>query len=54
MVIIDIPSALLILPLELEIEKDTLLLVISYHMPGHLGTFLDRSKSKDCQHSPGF
>ena len=41
MIIIDICSVLEVLPVELEIEKDTLLLVIVYRVPGPLGTFID-------------
>ena len=36
--VIEIPSALEVLPIVLEIEKETILLVIVYCMPGPLGT----------------
>ena len=39
--VIQIPSVLEILPVVLEIEKETILLVIVYRMPGSLGTFID-------------
>ena len=39
--VIDIPSVLEILPIVLEIEKETFLLVIVYLMPGPLGSFID-------------
>ena len=38
--VIPIPSVLEILPVVLEIEKETILLVIVYRMPGSLGTFI--------------
>ena len=41
MIIIDVPSVLEVLPSVLEIEKETLLLVIVYRIPGPLGTFID-------------
>ena len=41
MIIIDIPSVLEVLPVILEIEQQTLLLVIVYCIPGPLGTFID-------------
>ena len=41
MIIIDIPSVLEVLLVVLEIEKETLLLIIVYHMPDPLGTFID-------------
>ena len=41
MIIIDIPSVLEVLPIVLEIERETLLLVIVYCMPGPLCTFID-------------
>ena len=41
MIIIDVPSVLEVLPVVLEIEKETLLLVIVYHILGPLGTFID-------------
>ena len=37
---IEIPSVLEVLPIVLEIEKETILLVIVYHMPGPLGSFI--------------
>ena len=40
MIIIDISSVLEVLPVALEIEKEILLLVIVYRVPGPLGTFL--------------
>ena len=39
MITIDIPSVLEVLPVVLEIEKETLLLVIVYRVPVALGTF---------------
>ena len=41
MIITDIPSVLEVLPVILEIEQQTLLLVIVYCIPGPLGTFID-------------
>ena len=41
MKIIGIPSVPEILPIVLEIEKDTYLLVIVHCMPGLLGSFID-------------
>ena len=41
MVIIDIPNVLDVLPVVLEIEEDTLLLVVVYCMSGPLGTLID-------------
>ena len=41
MIIIDNPRALELFPVVLEIEKETLLLVIVYHMPCPLGTATD-------------
>ena len=38
--VIEIPSALEVLPIVLEIEKETILLVIVYCMPGPLGLFM--------------
>ena len=41
-IITDIPSVLEVLPVVLEIEKETLLLVIVYYcMSGPLGTFIN-------------
>ena len=37
---IEIPSVLEVLPIVLEIEKETILLVIVYRMPGPLGSFI--------------
>ena len=39
--VIEIPSALEVLPIVLEIGKETILLVIVYHIPGLLGSFID-------------
>ena len=39
--VIEIPSVLEVLPIVLEIEKETILLVIVYRMPGPLGSFID-------------
>ena len=41
MIIIDIPRALEVFPVVLEIEKETLLLVIVYRISGSLVTFID-------------
>ena len=41
MIIIDIPSVLEALPVVVEIEKETLLLVIVYCIPGPFVTFVD-------------
>ena len=41
MIKIDIPIVLKVLPVVLKIEKQTLLLVIVYRMPGSHGTFID-------------
>ena len=41
MIIIDIPSVLEVLPVVVEIEKETLLLAIVYCIPGPFGTFVD-------------
>ena len=41
MIIIDIPSVLEVLSVVLEVERETLLLIIMYRMPGSLGTFID-------------
>ena len=38
--VIEIPSVLEVLPVVLEIEKETILLVIVYLMPGLLGSFI--------------
>ena len=43
MTIIDIPSVLEVLSVVLEIQKETLLFVIVYCMPGPLVTFIDHS-----------
>ena len=39
--VIGIPSVLVVLPIVLEIEKMTFLLVIVYRMLGSLGSFID-------------
>ena len=39
--VIEIPSVLEVLPIVLEIEKETFLLVIVYCIPGPLGSFVD-------------
>ena len=39
--VIEIPSVLEVLPIVLEIEKETILLVIVYRIPGSLGSFID-------------
>ena len=39
--VIDIPNFLEVLPIVLEIEKETFLVVIVYRMPVPLGSFLD-------------
>ena len=39
--VIEIPSVLEVLPIVLEIQKETILLVIVYRMPGFLGYFID-------------
>ena len=41
MTIIYIPSVLEVLPVVLEIKKETLLLRIMYHIPGPHGNFID-------------
>ena len=41
MIIIDIPRVLEVFPVVLELEKETLLLVIVYCIPGPLGTFIN-------------
>ena len=41
MIKIDIPIVLKVLPVVLKIEKQTLLLVKVYRMPGSHGTFID-------------
>ena len=41
MIIIDIPRVLEVFPVILELEKETLLLVIVYCIPGPLGTFIN-------------
>ena len=41
MIIIDIPSVVEILPVEMETEKETMLFIIVHCMPGPLGTFID-------------
>ena len=40
MIVINILSVLEVLPVALEIKKETLLLVIVYRVPGPLGTFI--------------
>ena len=44
MILIDIPSVSVVLPVVLEMEKETLLLVIVYCISGPLGTFIDDFK----------
>ena len=39
--LIDISIVLEVLPIVLEIEKETFLLLIVYHMPGPLGSLID-------------
>ena len=39
--VIEIPSVLEVLPIVLEIERETILLLIVYHMPGPLDSFID-------------
>ena len=39
--VIEIPSVLEVLSIVLEIERETILLVIMYYMPGPLGSFID-------------
>ena len=39
--VIDISSVLEVLPIILEIEKETFLLLIVYHIPDPLGSFID-------------
>ena len=39
--VIEIPSVLEVLPIALEIKKETVLLVIVYRMPGPVGSFID-------------
>ena len=39
--VIEIASVLEVLPIVLEIEKETILLIIVYRMPGPLGSFKD-------------
>ena len=41
MILIDIPTVSVVLPVVLEMEKETLLLVIVYCISGPLGTFID-------------
>ena len=41
MILIDIPSVSVVLLVVLEMEKETLLLVIVYCISGPLGTFID-------------
>ena len=38
--VIEIPGVLEVLPIVLKIEKETVLLVIVYRMPGPLGSFI--------------
>ena len=38
--VIEIPSVLEVLPIVLEIEKETILLVTVYRIPGPLGSFI--------------
>ena len=39
--VIEIPNVLEVLPIVLEIKKETILLVIVYHIPGPLGSFIN-------------
>ena len=39
--VIEIPSVFEVLPIVLEIERGTILLLIVYHMPGPLDSFID-------------
>ena len=39
--VIEISSVLEVLPIVLEIERETIVLVIMYYMPGPLGSFID-------------
>ena len=39
--VIEMPSVLEVLSIVLEIERETILLVIMYYMPGPLGSFID-------------
>ena len=39
--VVEIASVLEVLPIMLEIERETILLVIVYRMPGSLGSFID-------------
>ena len=39
--VIEIPSVLEVLPIVLKMEKETILLIIVYCMPGSLGSFID-------------
>ena len=39
--VFEIPGVLEVLPVVLEIERETILLVIVYHMPSPLGSFMD-------------
>ena len=39
--VIEIPSVMEVLSIVLEIERETILLVIVYHMPGPLGSFIE-------------
>ena len=39
--VVEIASVLEVLPIMLEIERETILLVIVYRMPGPLGSFID-------------
>ena len=39
--VIEIPSVMEVLPVVLEIEKETILLVILCHIPGPLDSFID-------------
>ena len=41
MILIDIPTVSVVLPVVLEMEKETLSLVIVYCISGPLGTFID-------------
>ena len=41
MEIIEIHTVLKVLPIALEIKKEAILLLIVYHMPAPLGSFID-------------
>ena len=41
MEIIEVHTVLKVLPIALEIKKEAILLLIVYHMPGPVGSFID-------------